>query len=329
MNNNLVTVVVPVYNVEKYIEKCLNSIIEQTYRDIEIIIVNDGSKDKSIDICEKIQSKDSRIKIINQKNAGLSAARNTGIQNASGKYICFVDSDDFLDKNYVRLLLENLIKNGADISVCDYIYIDEKGKTWTRKIKHNKVYSNIEAIKDLLVGTQNTEVMTWNKLYKLSLFKEHNIYFPERKLHEDNFTTYKLYYYSQSISLINDRLYFYLQRTNSIMGKKFNIKRLDVLQAVQETKEFLINKHIDLKAELECYQALIQIQIFNNMIRDNFYGRERKELIRNIKKNRKVYLHNEYITLPLKFFICILIGKGKLYAILLLFLDKIRKRRHQ
>ena len=98
MNNDLVTIVVPVYNVEKYIERCLNSRIGQTYNNLEILVVNDGTEDKSMEICKRIQLKDSRIKIINQKNAGLSAARNTGIRNASGKYICFIDSDDFVNK---------------------------------------------------------------------------------------------------------------------------------------------------------------------------------------------------------------------------------------
>lgn len=325
MNDDLVTIVIPVYNVEKYIERCLNSIIRQTYNNIEIIIVNDGTEDKSIEICKKIQLKDNRIKIINQKNAGLSAARNTGIRNASGKYICFIDSDDFVNKEYVRLLLESLIKNDADISVCDFLYINEEGHTWSRKIKKAKLYSNTEAIRDLLVGIQNTEVMTWNKLYKLNLFKDNNIYFPEGKLHEDNFTTYKLYYYSRSISMIQNKLYYYLQRNSSIMGRRFNTRRMDILQALEETKDFFKEKNINFDIELECYEAIIKINILNNMITDNFCGEEKNKLINDIKNNKKIYIKNKYINNKVKFLISLVTGRCRIYNKMMLLKDKLKK----
>ena len=133
--NPLVTIVVPMYNVEKYIEKCINSLLNQTYQNIEIIIINDGTKDNSLAIAERKAKEDRRIKIISQPNQGLSAARNTGIDNASGDYICFVDSDDFIHTDYVKLLLECILENDVDISVCNFFYIDEQGNTWKRKEK--------------------------------------------------------------------------------------------------------------------------------------------------------------------------------------------------
>ncbi len=327
MINDLVSVIVPVYNVEKYIEKCLNSIINQTYKNIEVIIVNDGSEDSSIEICKKIQIEDKRIKILNQKNAGLSAARNTGIKNASGKYICFIDSDDYVHEDYIKLLLENLIENNTDISICDFLYVDEQERFWNRKKKNNKIYSNIEAIRDLLVGTQDTEVMAWNKLYKLSLFRQNNIYFPEGKLHEDNFTTYKLYYYAKSISLIDNKLYYYLQRNNSIMGRKFDKKRLDILQAVKEMRTFLKEKNINLTEELDCYEGMIQITILNNMIRDKYNNEEREQLINSILINKAKYKKNKYINYKLKLLIMILQQKGIAYSKILLLFDIITNRR--
>lgn len=323
--DNKVSVVVPIYNVEKYLNRCLQSIINQSYKNIEIILVNDGSTDNSLQIAEEEEKNDSRIKIITQKNQGLSMARNTGIQHATGEYICFVDSDDFVHKDYVKCLIENLEENDSDISVCDYLYINEKDETWSKKNKVEKIFSNLEAINDLLVGNQETEVMAWNKLYKLSLFKENNIFFPKGKLHEDNFTTYKLYYYAKKISLIPDKLYFYLQRTDSIMGKKFNIKRLDVLQAVEETKSFFKKENINLEPEIECYELNTRIGLLNNMVRDRFYGEAREQLIKEIKTKKSKYLKNKYVTVKIKLFLFLLIGKGRLYAFLLSSLDKIRK----
>lgn len=325
MNEQLVTVVVPVYNVEKFLERCIKSIINQTYTNIEIILVNDGSTDGSLDICYKMSKQDKRIQVITQENQGLSEARNAGIRNANGKYICFIDSDDFIHKDYIKLLVESLINNDADISVCDFYYIDENNNMWPRKEKKCATYSNIEAIRDILCGEQNTEVMTWNKLYKLSLFKENNIYFPKGKLHEDNFTTYKLYYYAKKISLISDRLYYYMQRANSIMGSKFNLGRLDIYEAIKEAKTFFKERQINLDDELEAYEAIIKIYILDNMIRSDFHGKEKEELVNEFKKNKKDYLKNKYVSKILKLAIFCIVGNGRIYEILLSVYSKIKK----
>ncbi len=325
ITNNKVSVVVPIYNVEKYLNRCLQSIVNQSYKNIEIILVNDGSTDNSLLIAEKKAKEDSRIKIISQQNQGLSAARNTGINNASGSYICFVDSDDFVHPDYVKLLLECILKNDADISVCDFLYIDENGNTWKRKQKENKIYNNEEALKDIFCKEQNTEVMTWNKLYKIQLFKDNKIYFPVGRYHEDNFTTYRLYYYANKIAMISNELYYYLQRSNSIMGQKFNKKRLDIIDAIEETKDFFKNKNIKLYEEIQCYEIITKINILNNMIRDKYKGKEKQNIIKNINRNSKIYMKNKYIDRKTKLALIILIGKGNLYALLLSILDKIRK----
>lgn len=312
-NNFLVTIVVPMYNVEKYIEKCLDSLINQTYKNIEILVINDGSKDNSLIIAERKAKEDNRIKIISQLNQGLSAARNTGMDNAKGQYICFVDSDDFVHPDYVKLLLESMVDNDSDISVCDFFYIDEEDNTWKRKEKENKIYNNIEALKDIFCKEQNTEVMTWNKLYKIELFKDNNIYFPVGRYHEDNFTTYKLYYYSKKIAMISDELYYYLQRNNSIMGQKFNKKRLDILDAIDETKKFFKDKKIKLDEEIQCCEIITKINILNNMIRDKFKEKERITIIDDIKKHKKTYKNNKYIDRKTKIALTLLFGNGDIY----------------
>ena len=314
-NNCLVSIVIPVYNVEKYIEKCLLSVINQTYKNLEIIIVNDGTKDNSLKICERIKQMDERVKIINQKNGGLSCARNTGIDNANGEYICFVDSDDFLENDFVEVLLNFAKEKNVDICACDFWYIDENDKKWTLKEKNDKMYSNIEAIKDILLDYQKTEVMTWNKIYKLDIFKKYNIRFPVGKLHEDNYTTYKLYYYSNGVYLVNKKLYYYLQRNDSIMGKKFNVKRLDALDSVYEKKKFFKSENVDLKEEITFNEISTLINLLNNMIKDSFKEDSYFDIINIINTNKKIFMKNKYLNLKYKIALILIFGNGRLYSL--------------
>lgn len=286
-----------------------------------------GTKDGSMSIIEKYANKDERIKIIEQKNQGLSEARNTGIVNAKGEFICFVDADDFVHEDYIRLLVEDAVENNADISVCDFWYIDEKNNQWNKKSKERKIYSNIEAIKDILTGEQKTEIMAWNKLYKRKLFKDNNIKFPKGKIHEDNFTTYKLYYYANKISLITDKLYYYLQRSDSIMGKKFNIKRLDILEALEETKEFLKNENANVAEELECYEICLKLNLLNKMIYDNFDGNEKQVLTKQIIEKKDVYLKNKYTPKGIKIVLRCLYGKGMFYKNFLTLYRRLKMKR--
>lgn len=324
--NVLISIIIPVYNVEKYVRRCLDSITLQTYTNLEIIIVNDGSTDNSKNICEEYVSKDNRIKMINQNNFGLSSARNVGIELANGKYIAFVDSDDFVDLNYIKSMYDEASINNTDIVCCDFNYIDEDDKKWTRIDRDNKYYFNMEAIDDIIIGKQYTEVMTWNKLYKLDLFITNNIRFPVGKLNEDNFTTYKLYYYSNKISLINDKLYYYFQRKNSIMNSKFNIKRLDILEVTFEMREFFKDKNIDLNDKIDSYDFAIKSNLLNKMIRDNFNGSEKIKLIDSIYKNKKKYINNQYISGKFKLSIILIGKKAKFYAFILKLKDNVNNK---
>lgn len=322
--NDFVTVVIPVYNVENYISKCLDSIISQTYKNLEIIVVNDGTKDGSLKICEEFAKKDARIRVITQENGGLSAARNTGIKNATGKYICFVDSDDYVDKDYVYQMLKAINKEDADICSCDFWYVDENGNKWERKQKVGKVYSSSEAIVDVLLNTQDTEVMAWNKLYKLSLFKDNNIFFPKGKLHEDNFTTYKLYYYSKKVVLISDRLYYYLQRNNSIMGKKFNEKRLHAVESIYDKIEFFKEKEENFEDEIEFHELAVKLNVLNIMIRDGYEDDKKYELIDSIISKKKEFMKNKYVTIKYKILLLLLSKKAKVYGFALKNYSKVK-----
>ena len=194
MKKKLLSVIVPIYGVEKYLSKCLDSIIAQTYLNIQIILVNDGSPDKCSQICEVYAARDNRIIVIHKENGGLSSARNAGIEKATGAYIAFVDSDDFIHPKMYEILIDNLERNDADISVSNLKKVyDEREEI--DSLGENKVflYEKRDAMrnffdKNLYVPT----VVAWTKVYKRELFS--TIRFPEGKIHEDEFVTYKVFW---------------------------------------------------------------------------------------------------------------------------------------
>lgn len=308
----LVSIVVPIYKVENYLKKCVDSIINQTYKSLEIILVDDGSPDNCGVICDEYKKMDKRIKVIHKKNGGLSDARNRGLDVATGEYICFVDSDDFVSELYIEKLLKKALKEKADIVACNFQYIDELGKIWVRKEKEDKVYFSKEAIKDIFTTTQDTEVMMCNKIYKKNLFVDNNIKFPVGKLHEDNFTTYKLYDKANKIILINDKLYYYLQRNNSIMST-FNKRRLDILLALEEIKEYFKDRP-DFFDVIVCNELLVYLSLLNNMIVTNYDENEKLEIINKIKLSKMTYLRNSVISIKQKIMVLILQFNFNLYS---------------
>jgi glycosyltransferase involved in cell wall biosynthesis len=243
-----VSLIIPVFNVEEYLDKCLLSAINQTLYDIEIIIINDGSTDNSLLICNKYQKKDKRIHIITQENAGLSAARNTGINHAKGEFIVFLDSDDdieieTLEKAYTKAHQEKL-----DIVVYRYNQVDNDGNIkFTNKIKDN--YTQDELLRRVLSVKQSP--MACNKLYKTELFKKYHIYFPVGLLHEDVYTTYKLVFFAQKIGIIEEAFYNWLIRPGSI-SKNISPKHIeDILNSIPDMKLFLRENNVFDKYEAE------------------------------------------------------------------------------
>jgi len=234
---SLISIIVPIYKVEKYLNRCIKSILNQTYKNIEIILVDDGSPDNCGKICDRYANEDKRIKVIHKKNGGLSDARNAGLEICTGEYISFIDSDDWVEKNYIEVLY-NLIKlKNSDIAICNYIEIfDEKIKSLT-EIEEIYTYSNIDSLYQLMGKNGVNFTVAWGKLYKKTLFE--NIRFPVGKIHEDEYTTYKLLYISKKVSYTTKKLYYYLKRKDSITGESFNIKnRLDAIEAIKERIKF-------------------------------------------------------------------------------------------
>lgn len=216
--DKLVSVIVPIYNVEKYLDKCIYSIINQTYKNIEIILVDDGSKDNSGIIANEWGKKDKRVKVYHKVNGGLSDARNYGIERANGDYISFIDSDDYIDKNYLFFLYECMDKYKSDISICGRYAVYENGvKKCKYKESFEKKYDFVSAMREMN-RFYYFDMSACAKLYKIELFK--NIRFPKGKLSEDYFVMYKIFKEAKSISYTSKPLYFYLQRQNSISNNK-------------------------------------------------------------------------------------------------------------
>ena len=240
--SDLISIVVPVYNVEKYIKKCIDSIINQTYQNLEIILVDDGSPDKCGEICEEYSKKDNRIKVIHKENGGVSDARNAGLEKATGEYIAFIDSDDYIDKNYISTLYNMCITNKAEIAQCSFKRVTDN-QIANEKDVENKIVnmSGIEAIKNIFKENYIEYTVAWNKLYKKSLFD--NIKYPKGKLHEDEATTYKLFYEAKIVSVTNEKLYYYYIRQNSITNTKFSLRRLDYIEELEEQLKFFNDRN--------------------------------------------------------------------------------------
>lgn len=227
--NDLVSFIVPVYNVEAYLKRCVESILGQTYENLQIILVNDGSQDNSGEICDDYAKKHPRIEVIHQANGGLSAARNTGIEHAKGEWIAFVDSDDYISKHFTEQMLTACITHGADISVCDYItdYNGSLSEDDFKKAKKFELITGREATLRHFNKSAQLLIMSWGKLTRASLWKE--LRFPAGKINEDVFVSHHLMYNANNIIITNALFYAYYQSSDSIMRRPFALKRLDVL----------------------------------------------------------------------------------------------------
>lgn len=238
-----VSVIIPVYNVEKYLEECLNSIVGQSLRDIEIICIDDGSPDRCPDICEQYAAKDSRVKVIHQENQGLSAARNTGIAYASGEYIAFIDSDDWIHPNYLEVLYRLCVDNDCLISQCSLKKVWGNDEIVPEHLCRGVVFSGKGMVHRRFEADGWKHGVTWCKLYHSSIFSE--IRFPIGKIHEDEFTTYLMLWKAPRVAYTNSKLYYYRQRSDSIMSKGFSEKSLHAIEAYEGRVEFFrIRDHL-------------------------------------------------------------------------------------
>jgi len=262
MNNTpLISIIVPIYNVGPYLEQCLNSIISQTYKHIEILCVNNNSTDNSLEIAQKFAQDDTRIKILNCAEQGLSSTRNTGIDASSGEYIAFIDSDDWISPLYTELLLLNIQEQKSDISCCDYYLFNQKkmrlsdsshennDNIWLQKSK----YKNNE----ILASLHDISSFAFNKLYKASIIKQNKLYFPAGLAHEDILFNFSYYVNMQTMSFIAERLYYYrVGRENSLMSL-YQHNSPDVVQIAYKIIEKAKEYNVFDQFKVSIYQQIV------------------------------------------------------------------------
>ena len=277
-HNDTISIVVPVFNVSKYLERCVNSLLEQTYSNIEILLIDDGSTDNSGELCDDFAKKDPRVKVIHQANQGLSGARNTGIDNATGEFVFFCDSDDFLQKDALEFMYNRLCRDNADIAACGISCVwddyEESGREELFTNPTPGTFSGREAVKQMMI-TNNICTVAWNKLYRRSLFK--NIRFPVGALHEDEATVYKLLYGAKVVSYTPNPYYKYYQRSSGIMGASLGDRGSYLITALTDRIKFFEEKQ---DTELTEYSRIALLERIKYIYRSVTDEQGRKELAR-------------------------------------------------
>ena len=290
---DLISVIVPVYNVEEYLKKCIDSIISQAYTNLEIILVDDGSTDNCGKICDEYAENDKRIKVIHKENGGLSDARNAGIDIAKGKYLTFIDSDDFVENNYIELLYDEAKKYDADLSIASHKVI--YSKTCMDKSTNEEFCSDAKIILEKILYDDGVDLSAWGKLYKSKLFKE--IRYPKDRLYEDSATTYKLIDLSNKIAVNSKPVYNYVIREKSITNNVFSEKKLDLITSTKEMTDFIKTKYPDL--EKACNRRLMYsyLSTLSQLAKSSSDNKEiEQKLLDYINENKKEVLKDKKIT---------------------------------
>ena len=293
---DLISVIIPIYKVEKYLKKCIDSVINQTYKNLEIILVNDGSPDSCREICEEYENKDNRIVIINKENGGLSDARNAGIDIAKGKYIAFIDSDDYVSNDYIEYMYNLILKYSSKMSIC------RVKEVWTNA-KLEEIVNDVELKSELLspketfynlLFDKGVEVCAYAKLYEKDLFDDTR--FPKGKVYEDTAIMYKIIKKAKKIAYGNKYCYYYVAREGSISKHpEFNENEKDYIEHTFKMLDFIEKRYPDLKSAIHRFDVYARFRILKMLIFTKPRNREmEKEYVKEIKKNQKeVFKHKD------------------------------------
>ena len=317
-----VSVIVPIYNAESYLEKCVNSIINQTERDIQIILVDDGSTDKSPQICDELSLKDDRIVVFHKKNGGLSSARNKGLENAKADYVCFIDSDDIIAPYYVEHLLSLIEKYDCDVAVGKFETFTDKDPSFDNIDNDVEIVEGKNAIDKLFGKSYVTATIACNKVYKKSLFDD--IKFPEGKINEDEATAYRIFYKTERVAFSNSVVYGYYMRDNSITKSKFSKRNFDFLEIAWERcmffKERGEERYYYLFLKIYCWTLLEFSEKTKKILGDS---KKSKELVKEFKEKSKILKKSLYISKSKR----IAIGLIRWFPSLYFLLKKKQKRK--
>lgn len=315
-----VSVIVPVYNVERYLKRCVNSIINQTYNDFELLLVDDGSTDLSGKICDELKQADQRIKVFHKKNGGLSDARNYGLQFAKGKYITFIDSDDFVSADYIDILYNSILDNsGVDIStVSVFNFSDEnliKGFNLSKRKFETEVVDTKIAVKKMLLN-DNISHEAWGKMYSKDLWD--NIQFPFGQMLEDYSTTYKIFSKANKVAINNVKTYYYYQRSGSILRCQVSEKTLEVFDISDKETVNIINTWPDLKTEAKALQITTYLKFYQKILNSDFslYPEYQKRIKKMTKKNSIILLKSPVVNYKLKIKIILAMLNKRLFLLI-------------
>lgn len=315
-----ITVFVPAYNVEDYIERCLDSIVNQTMQDFEIIVVNDGSPDHSEEVILNYQKKEPRLRYFYQENQGLGEARNKGIREAKGKYICFIDSDDYIEPTYLEDLYDAILKEKAEIAYCGM----------RRVTKENKILEEFMQSEDELWSFEQPSAC--NKLYKTSLFSDYHIYFPAKTLYEDLGTIPKLLMVSKKNVQVPKILYNYFVNEGSIT-QTYNKRVLEMRKILKSLDDFVVEQKLDqyfVNLEyVNLYAGIINTS-FRMIVSGLFTNQEIKEVVREFEAKYPHCYENEIAKrrFPLKYRVICFLVRHRLFHTYRLFVTVRRKFSH-
>lgn len=280
----LISVILPIYNIKDYLAKCMDSIFAQTYQNLEIIMVDDGSTDGCDKLCDDYIARDERIRVFHKKNGGLSDARNYGIERANGEYITCIDPDDYVDKDYVEYLYKLIEKYNTKMSVCQHRVLFDSGRIDEKGRSGDVILSNKRCIERMLYHDV-IDTSAWAKLYHRDLFKD--VQYPFGKLFEDISTTYKLMLQCEKIAVGYESKYNYFIRGNSIVNGKFNPKKMDLLEMTDQMGRDVIAVYPELSGAVLRRRVYARFSTINQMLDVQGYQKERQDMIRFIKENAK------------------------------------------
>ena len=326
MLNEKISIIVPVYNVERYLRKCIDSIIAQTYTNLEILLLDDGSLDHSGKICDEYKEKDNRIKVIHKKNTGVSSTRNEGLEIITGEYVTFIDADDYVETDMIEVLYKSLKKYEADISICGTTDLDSDYKT----VRQSKCKQTIEmdkknALKELL----NEEVFTcvcWGKLYKVTLFQ--NLKFNEKtKIAEDLEILYKILDKCNKVVYVSEKKYNYILRNDSATKKEFNKDWLREIEISKEILDFIDKNYKDIYIYAAKRYVRINVTCILKILNTTCNTEDILELRKNIKPYYKYYLKSTCVGKKNKIRLIILLINPKILINLYKIKNKIRERK--
>lgn len=262
--NSMISIIIPVYKVEKYLDRCVQSVVDQTYKNLEIILVDDGSPDNCPNICDKWKNKDSRVRVIHKKNGGLSDARNAGIEIATGKYIAFVDSDDYIKPEMYEKLYFAINEYKADMAICNLQCVDDEGNLIDKNIQRLPIKKEVISGREIVANQIWKEkgwywIVVWSRLYSRKLFEY--IRFPVEKLHEDEFTAHLFWSACEKVACVEGIYYNYVQRSESITNEHYSIRRLDSIEAILMRLDYMLDNNYSEKSIHNCYNLYYSVLI--------------------------------------------------------------------